>query len=462
MGDVLLQVKGVSKRFGPTVALDNVDFTLRRGEVHGLIGENGSGKSTLTSIIAGIIHYDSGEMERNGEAYHPVSVIDAQAKGVAMIVQEMGTAPNITVAENIFIGKEDKFIRNGFVSKKAMYKEAEKALRAIGVNNIHPEVPTFTLNLEERKLIELAKAVYEQPEILIVDETSTALSQEGRNALYKVIENMRDQGKGVILISHDLEELMHVCTIMTVLRDGVIIGTLNKEEFDENIIKEMMVGRELTGDYYRSDYDGSFCDEVVLKAEHLTGSVMIENVSFELHRGEILGVGGLSGGGIHELGRLLFGLDKAIVGSVKLADGTEITSPSVAVKNKVGYVSKNRDEEAIMLQASIKNNIAISSLSELVKHGIIANKRERKLAEDTCRDMEVKCAGIEQQINNLSGGNKQKVSFGKWAGADAQILILDCLTTNQERLREARDIRKHIALVTSYISEANKEASYQS
>ncbi|HHU22095.1 MAG TPA: ATP-binding cassette domain-containing protein [Clostridiales bacterium] len=201
---------------------------------------------------------------------------------------------------------------------------------------------------------------------------------------------------------------------------------------------------------------------MVLKAENLTGSVMIENISFELHRGEILGIGSLSGGGIHELGRLLFGIDKAIVGSVKLADGTEINSPSVAVKNKIGYVSKNRDEEAIMLQASIKNNIAISSLSELVKHGIIANKRERKLAEDTCRDMEVKCAGIEQQINNLSGGNKQKVSFGKWAGADAQILILDCLTTNQERLREARDIRKHIALVTSYISEANKEASYQS
>jgi ribose transport system ATP-binding protein len=428
MPNALLSVHKINKCFGPTVALRDVDFTLLPGEVHGLVGENGSGKSTLTSIIAGIRKADSGEMFKNGAPYDPASVVEAQKNAVAMIVQEMGTAPEITVAENIFLGKENAFREKGLVSKKKLNKAARDALNKIGVTNINPGMPTFLLNLEERKLIELAKAMVDEPDVLIVDETTTALSHDGRELLFKVIEEMRKKNKGVIFISHDLEELMNVCTIITVLRDGDIIGTLTKDQFEEETIKTMMVGRELTGHYYRADYDCNVGEKIVLKAKNMTGAHLVEDVNFELHEGEILGFGGLSGGGIHELGRLLFGIDKVIFGSVELADGTVITDANTAVKNGLGYVSKNRDEEAIMLQASIRNNAVLPSLTKLVRRGMIAPKKEKDLAKEIIDELRVKCQSMEQKVCFLSGGNKQKVVFGKWVGNEANILILDCPT----------------------------------
>jgi ribose transport system ATP-binding protein len=267
-----------------------------------------------------------------------------------------------------------------------------------------------------------------EPEILIVDETTTALSLDGRKMLYDSIEKMRATDKGVILISHDLEEIMNTCTMLTVLRDGMIIGTLTKDEFDEAKIKAMMVGRQLTGDYYRGDFDGNFGEEVVLRAENIIGNSIVEDVSFELHKGEILGFGGLSGGGIRELGRMLFGLDKTISGSITLADGTVIKNASTAAKKGMGYVSKNRDEEAIMLDASIRNNIALTSLGKLTRKGFISGRAEKTFTKTVVEDMSVKCSGVEQLVSQLSGGNKQKVSFGKWIGNDSTILILDCPT----------------------------------
>jgi len=428
-GDVILSVTGMNKRFGQTVALSDVSFTLRRGEVHGLIGENGSGKSTLSSIIAGICPYDSGEMTLYGEAYYPKNAADAQNKGISIIVQEMGTVPAIDVAENIFLGNGRSFSRFGFVNKKAMTLAAKEALLNVGADRIPANASAFTLGLEARKLIGLAKAMLGDPGILIVDETTTALTQDGRGLLYNCVERMRASDKGVIFISHDLEEIMSVCTNLTVLRDGVIIGTLSKDEFDEDKIKSMMVGRELTGDYYRSDYDGNFDAEVVMSAEGLSDGKAVKNISFELHMGEILGVGGLSGGGIHELGKLLFGIEKAVSGAVRLADGSKITSPGFAVKKSIGYVSKNRDEEAVMLNASIRNNVVLASLSRLARLGmLITGKSEKALAAQVISDMNVKCSSMEQKVKSLSGGNKQKVSFGKWTGGDANILILDCPT----------------------------------
>ena len=429
MAETIVTVKNMNKTFGATVALNNVDFTLRAGEVHGLIGENGSGKSTLTSIIAGIQPADSGEMTYFGKPYSPKSVADAQHQGIAMIVQEMGTANSISVAENIFLGDLDQFSKLGVVNKAAMYKEAKAALDAIGITNVQVGAPANAYDPEVRKLIEIAKALRTDPEVLVVDETTTALTQDGREILYKCIEKMRSANKGVIMISHDLEEIMDVCSVVTVLRDGVIIGTLQKDEFDADKIKAMMVGREIQGDYYRSDYDGSHGDEVVLSAKNITGAWQIEDISLELHKGEILGIGGISSGGIHELGRLLYGIDKPVLGEVTLGDGTRITSSITAVRHKMGYVSKNRDEESVMLDASIRNNIVLPAMSKIAKGGIfVTGKSEKKLAEKVINDMSIKCSSMEQPIRSLSGGNKQKVSFGKWLGCGAEILILDCPT----------------------------------
>lgn len=429
MAETILEVRGINKSFGPTRALVDVDFTLKRGEVHGLIGENGSGKSTLSSVIAGIHMPDSGEMLLHGKPHTPKGAADAQEKGISMIVQEMGTAASISVAENVFLGNEKLFTRFGLVNKKAMRKAAQRALAAIGAGHIFAGMPAGALDPEARKTVELAKAMRTQPEVLIVDETTTALSQDGRRLLYDCIEKMRSEDKGVILISHDLEEIMTVCTTVTVLRDGNIIGTLTKDEFDADRIKTMMVGREISGNLYRSDRDPSCGEDVVMTARNLTGHWMVTDVNFQLHQGEILGIGGLSGGGIHELGRLLFGMDKAVLGEVLLSDGTKVTSPVLAVKRGLGYVSKNRDEEAVMLSASIRNNIVLPALSRLTRGGIlVTGKSEKELANRVIDEMEVKCASMEQFVQSLSGGNKQKVSFGRWLGCGAKVLILDCPT----------------------------------
>lgn len=429
MAETILTVRGIQKSFGPTRALAGVDLTLKRGDVHGLIGENGSGKSTLSSIIAGIRPPDSGEMCLYGKAYHPTSTADAQSMGVAMIVQEMGTISSISVAENIFLGNEGMFQKRGLIDRRAMIRAGQTALEAVGAGNIPAGKPAGALDPEKRKVVEIAKAMRPGPDVLIVDETSTALTQDGRELLYRCIETMRAQDKGVIMISHDLDEIMKVCTTLTVLRDGVIIGTLAKEEFDADRIKAMMVGREICGSLYRSDWDGSCDGETVLRCEHMTGSWMIEDVSLELRQGEILGVGGITSGGIHELGRMLFGIDRPISGAVLLRDGTRVTNPRIAVRHQMGYVSKNRDEEALMGGASIRNNIVLPAISKLAKGGIfVSGRKEKALSEKIIQTMAVKCASMDQLIQSLSGGNKQKVSFGKWLGCGAKILILDCPT----------------------------------
>lgn len=429
MSETILTVKGMNKSFGPTRALCNVDFELKRGEVHGLIGENGSGKSTLTSIIAGIQPADSGEMTYKGKPYDPGSVVKAMDDGIAMIVQEMGTAGSISVAENLFMGNLSGFSKASFVNKKAMMKKAGEALEAAGITDIKAQMPTGSLNPESRKKVEIAKAMMIDPEVLIVDETTTALSQDGREILYSCIEKMRSENKAVIMISHDLDEIMEICSVVTVLRDGNIIGTLQKEEFDAEQIKTMMVGREIRGDLYRSDYDGTVSSEVVLSAKDISGAWQISDVSLELHRGEILGIGGIASGGIHELGKLLFGIDKTALGSVVLGDGTKVSNPRVAVKHKMGYVSKNRDEESLMLDTTIKNNLVLPALSRIAKGGIfIYGRSEKEVATKIIEEMSVKCQSQDAPIRSLSGGNKQKVSFGKWLGCGTEILILDCPT----------------------------------
>lgn len=253
MSTELINAEQIVKNFGLTKALQGVHFTLNAGEIRGLIGENGSGKSTLCSILAGVYPADSGQLYLNGQPYSPTSMIDAQRQGVAMIVQEMGTISGIRVADNLFVGKEKMFAKAGLVNRKAMVAAARKALTAIGVTHIDPRIMIDELNFEDRKLVEVARAVYDRPQILIVDETTTALSQQGRDIIYSLCRRFSEQGKGIIFISHDLDEILEICTALTVLRDGMLIGTLAQEEMKPDVIKSMMVGRELIGDYYRGD-----------------------------------------------------------------------------------------------------------------------------------------------------------------------------------------------------------------
>lgn len=425
--DVLLEVKNIYKSFGPTKALTDVSFQLKAGEVRGLIGENGSGKSTVSSIISGMQKADQGEMIYQGESYVPDNVINASQKGVCMIVQEQSTVENISVAANIFLGKEDLFSKKGLVDVRRMESEAGKALQKIGADHISPRELTKYLSFEERKLMEIARAFYINPKILIVDETTTALSRMGREILYKLMRSLCAGGGSVIFISHDIEEVIDKSDAVTVLRDGILTSTLEKQEFSEERIRNLMVGREIKDDYYRTDMECQFSDEVVLRAQQISCGIL-KDISFELHAGEILGMGGLTECGMHDLGKLLFGVIRPEKGRVLYKEKTEIRNPGMAIKNHIGYMSKNRDKEALMTASSIEDNICVSAYDFISKVFYIPRKKEKIFASKWAEEMNVKMHSTASNVSSLSGGNKQKVVLAKWMANETEIFIMDCPT----------------------------------
>ncbi|MCP1111048.1 ribose transport system ATP-binding protein [Lachnospiraceae bacterium PM6-15] len=426
--EFMIEAKKMHKSFGSTVALDNVNVKVSGGEIRGLIGENGSGKSTVTSIIAGMQRANEGEMFFKGKPWNPGSMIESLENGVGMIVQESGTVPGISVAENIFLGETAQFRRGGIVSRKRLIKAAQEVLNSIGASYIKAETLTADIDMQSRKLVEIAKVMRKNPEVLIVDETTTALSQDGREIIYKIMNQMKAENKAVIFISHDLEEIMNVCDALTVLRDGKIIVTFDKDEFDEDVIKTSMIGRELQGEYYRSDLDDSYDNEVVLEIVKGELDDQLREFDFQLHKGEILGVGGLSYCGMHTLGKVLFGAERLNAGEV-LAHGKPLKNEKEAMNHGIGYVSKDRDYESLSLNASIKDNISIGGL-ECFATGkfLLLSGKENRYVDEQIKKLSIKCQDRNQYVMTLSGGNKQKVVFGKWIGRDSEILILDCPT----------------------------------
>ncbi len=659
----------ITKKFGQTIALNNVDISIYPGEIRGFIGENGSGKSTMGALMTGIHDVTSGSMRYHGKEWQPKSMIDALSSGIGIIVQENGTIPQISVAENMFLGelrnfsgvhffeerkvenfspvfsrdiladfdayfagvkadidailasgetayyaasakrklvKKDKFLNaqqkeaelkaldkamtdakasiqeskavlaqkraaycaelkqrfqamNGkltehnkaklteqvaaynqqsqsafdsfqaklkvtderyaeifktaadpviqkrrhendiqeikkayaaeikaldrrhemflnwqkddakslqnhylnavhditckneastsrqarrllltavfglFVNRKKLNKYAQHALNRIGINHIRTDIPCGAYDMQDRKLIEIAKCLNKNPEIFIVDETTTALSETGRNLLYNCMNELKAQGKSVLFVSHDLDEIMDKCDTLTVLRDGNIVANLDKSknEFVPDVILKAMIGREIKGDYYRSDYDGTYSDQVVLKMVDGIESNKLKHVNLELHKGEILGIGGLSECGMHTLGKALFGNIKMEGGFVFTGEdlSQQVTSEVIAMNNRIGYLPKNRDVEGLTQKDSIANNIAIASINNIAKLNIFVFKSsEQKIVNKQVQDLSIKCNSANDLVSTLSGGNKQKVSLAKWMGNDSEILILDCPT----------------------------------
>jgi len=427
--EAILQVNGIYKSFGVVKALKDVSISFLPGEIHGLIGENGSGKSTLSSIISGIYSCNQGEMILDGKVYKPTSIMDGEKHGICMIVQEMGTIGGITVAANVFAGKEELFSRLGIVNRKAMNRAAQEALDKIGASYIKAENKIDEESFENRKIVEIARAMFNDVKVLIIDETTTALSQKGRELIYQIMDRLKDENKVVIFISHDLDELTEHCNTVTVLRDGVYIKTLHGEEIQPDVMRQLMIGREVQDNYYRDDYDDYRGGEDVITVENVCTEGGLKNVSFALKKGEILGIGGLTDSGMHDLGRTVFGLEKCEKGSVYLSSSSEkIQSPQKAIRHKIGYVSKNRDKESILNQSNIMDNICLPSYDK-IKQGIyIAPKAEKNLAEQESNVLKIKMSSLKQLCGQLSGGNKQKVALAKWLGNDSDILILDCPT----------------------------------
>ncbi len=426
----ILVCKNIVKKFGPVNALNGVDFEVRRGEIMGLIGENGSGKSTLTSIMAGMQKATSGSMEYKGKPWSPDTMANAQNEGVCMILQESNTVRGCTVAENIYAGHMDKFTKLGIINIRKMIKSAQQLLDSFGMGRICASDPIDKYSFEDRKMVEIVRALFSDPEILVVDETTTALSFDARELFYGIIRKLADNNKAVIFISHDMEEILTRCTNLTVLRDGNIIGHLTREEMDlpgaPEKIRYMMVGREIGDAYYRNDYDISHGEEVALEFDNVSVGD-IKNFDLTIHKGEIIGIGGLSGCGMRLIGRAGFGLEKLSGGEVR-RNGKIINSPLTAINNGIGYVSKDRDTEALILSASISNNITLPSLNDLSKYSFIDPRKENAIVKKEVERYLIKCKTPKQKVSTLSGGNKQKVSFAKWTAKDSDVLIMDCPT----------------------------------
>ena len=479
MGEIFIETRDLTKHFGEVVAVDAVNIKIELGKVLGLIGENGSGKSTISSMISGIHTITSGEIFLKGQPYKPTDPADARKHGIGMIVQEAGTVDYISVAENIFLGEESKFAKFGIVNRAKLEDEARKALALVGLE-IDVTLPAAAYNFETRKMIEIAKTLYYNPELLIVDETTTALSQDGRNKIHEIMSQFAQEGKAVLFISHDLPELMETCDELIVLRDGQYIAKIDKSEFDEDKIKQTMVGRKIEGNYYRSDYDSSCSDEVALSAENVT-TATLKNINLTVHKGEIVGIGGLSGSGMHEIGKLFFGMEKVVSGTVtayapkkpnfkerraihlhRLKDTLVLTGhrvrklfgkgsekPNVDLAGKtieketvayniknigsafdagIGYISKDRDRETLITAATIKENLCLSAPELLNVFGVIPTVREAEFTQEQVDGLKIKCSSPNQEVRELSGGNKQKVSFGKWIGNRSKILVFDSPT----------------------------------
>lgn len=416
-----IEMKGIDKSFGSNQVLKDAGFVLADGEVHALMGENGAGKSTLMKILTGVYTKDAGTIYVDGREVNYKNLQEAEKAGIVFIHQELNVLYDLTVEENLFIGKEIKG-KFGFCNQKAMRKKAEEALGRLGVH-ISPAEVMSNLSVGQQQMIEICKALMVDAKVIIMDEPTAALTQSETLVLFDVIRSLKKQGISIVYISHRMEEIFELCDRISVLRDGTYIGTKNIPETNMNEIVKMMIGREI-GERY--PVRNCKIGDTVLKVKDLTSSGVFHNVSFEVKAGEVLGVSGLMGAGRTEIMQAIFGNLHCDSGSIEI-NGKEvhIKSPIQAMKCGIGFITEDRKVEGLMLEESIEKNIALANLPRVSNHHVMDRKKEDNLVKKGIEELHIKCFGPDHECNNLSGGNQQKVVFAKWIYTDPKILILD-------------------------------------
>ncbi len=416
-----IEMKGIDKSFGSNQVLKDAGFVLADGEVHALMGENGAGKSTLMKILTGVYTKDAGTIYVDGREVNYKNLQEAEKAGIVFIHQELNVLYDLTVEENLFIGKEIKG-KFGFCNQKAMRKKAEEALGRLGVH-ISPAEVMSNLSVGQQQMIEICKALMVDAKVIIMDEPTAALTQSETLVLFDVIRSLKKQGISIVYISHRMEEIFELCDRISVLRDGTYIGTKNIPETNMNEIVKMMIGREI-GERY--PVRNCKIGDTVLKVKDLTSSGVFHNVSFEVKAGEVLGVSGLMGAGRTEIMQAIFGNLHCDSGSIEI-NGKEvhIKSPIQAMKCGIGFITEDRKVEGLMLEESIEKNIALANLPRVSNHHVMDRKKEDDLVKKGIEELHIKCFGPDHECNNLSGGNQQKVVFAKWIYTDPKILILD-------------------------------------
>lgn len=419
----IVRAVNMGKVFPGVIALDGVSFELLAGEVHALMGENGAGKSTLMKILAGVYKKDSGELYLDGQPVNFQNTADAQAKGIGIVHQELHLMPHLTAAQNIWIGREPRRLSNLFIDEDALVVKTQKLFNRLNLQ-LDPKTPVRDLTVAAQQMVEIAKALSYQSRILIMDEPTAALNTREVEELFWVIRQLRAEGVAIVYISHKMDEIQRIADRITVMRDGKTIGTIPADT-SMNKIVAMMVGRELPA--LQKTIPDTSQQPILLKVQGLTHGRAVQNVSFELRRGEILGFAGLMGAGRTEVARLIFGADKRDAGSIWM-NGQELTirSPEDAVRAGIGYLSEDRKQLGLALGMPVEANITLSSLKRWLKAGFwLDSSRLSEKAQDLVSRLKVKTPSIQQTVRLLSGGNQQKVVIAKWLLRDCEVLIFD-------------------------------------
>lgn len=421
MSENILELRNISKSFSGVEVLHNVDFSLKHGEIHALLGENGAGKSTLVKIITGFHQPTSGDVFFDGEQVSFNDTRDSRDVGIAAIYQELSLFPDLDVAENIFIGRQP-LNNTKMVDWRKLYAEAKKLLDSLGVK-IDLKQKARNLSIAEQQMVEIARAFSINARVLIMDEPTSSLTLNEVDDLFRLVRNIRKNGTAVIFISHRLEELFEIADRVTVLRDGSYVGTKPINEITREDLIRMMVGRSISEQFPKIDVPLS---DVILSVENLSNGKTFRGVSFELRRGEILGFAGLVGAGRTDVANTLFGIRQATSGTIKLEGQTvSITSPRQAMELGLAYVPEDRLQHGLIPQMNITKNITLPRLDRFSQVGWIKIRSENKEAFDVACQMEVRATSIQQPTRELSGGNQQKVVLGKWLSTQPSILILD-------------------------------------
>jgi len=419
--DIILKMKNIDKRFGGVHALNDVGFMLKRGEVHALVGENGAGKSTLMKILIGLYKPDSGEIVLDGEKVSFRSVKDAQNKGISMIFQEFNQIDVMTVMENIYLGREPR-TKSGAVDFKKMYQDSRELLLELGVD-LNPKTHIRDLTVAKHQIVEIVKAISLNAQIIIMDEPTSALSQKEIEYLHKMVRGLCDQGKTIVYISHKMEEIYSVCDRVTVLRDGQFIYTGEVADVAEKDLIFMMVDRDVSELFPKQD---SEIGDVLLEVRNLTVEGKFHNISFELHRGEILGVAGLMGAGRTELVEAIVGIRQLDSGQVFLkGEAIKNRMPGDAIERGIAMVPEDRKKDGVFLRLDVKNNILMSSFNKCCKGLSIRKELEEKYVDEYKEKLDIKASSPNQICKNLSGGNQQKVAVARVLNSDPEIIILD-------------------------------------
>ena len=422
MGDLILSMKGITKSFSGVAALKNAALDLKAGEVVALMGENGAGKSTLMKILTGIYSKDSGEIKYMGQEVCYKGPAESEEAGISIVHQELNMMNDLTVAQNLFIGREE--MKGLFIDDKKMNEKASELFKVLKID-INPAEKIGNLTVGKQQMVEIAKAISSNAKVIIFDEPTAALTDSEIEELFKVIRDLKKKGTGMVYISHRMDEINIISDRVIVMRDGEYVGTLITKECSKDDIIKLMVGRTILGEPKTASNVAKDAP-VVLKCENLNRGKAVKNVSFELKKGEILGFSGLMGAGRTEVARLIFGADKKDSGKIFI-NGKEVTinTPEDAVAHGIGYLSEDRKRYGLIVDKSIEENTVIASLNDFVKGMFIDKAKSKEVSQKYVESLKTKTPGVSQLVKKLSGGNQQKVVIAKWLVRNSDILIFD-------------------------------------